>query len=188
MVRYENGKPVLTIEMNTLDEDFVREFDSLSKKYGSEMQLMNNFSNKNLSFGNFIDAFIDAQVPADVSPDANANSGVKDICTLERDMVKPHNKLLGFNKIFYEMKKKYGLEAARTWLIWEWIGAFYIHDASSVSYRSYCNAYDLDQLVEKGLFFVNKFGSDAAKHLSTFNDHVLEFISWNCNRTSGAKH
>ena len=51
-----------------------------------------------------------------------------------------------------------------------------------------CYAYDLDQLAEKGLFFINSFKTTAPKHLTTFNDHVLEFIGWATNRSSGAKH
>ena len=42
-------------------------------------------------------------------------------------MAKPHQKLLAFNKIFYEMKKKYGLETAKEWLELEWKGALYMH-------------------------------------------------------------
>jgi len=49
-----------------------------------------------------------------------------------------------------------------------------------------CYAYDLDQVVEKGLFFINQFKTESPKHLTTYNDHVLEFIGWASNRSSGA--
>lgn len=49
-----------------------------------------------------------------------------------------------------------------------------------------CFAYDLDDLVEKGMFFIDHFGAKPAKHLDTFNSHVLEFVSWVANRSSGA--
>lgn len=183
----EDGRKVFSIEMDRLDDDFVNELDRLSNKYGEKLQRMNNFHNTNLNFSDFIDAFIDASTPADVSSDGNANSSAKDICTLMSDMMKPHTKLLGYNKLFYELKKRYGKSKATVWLEDEWTGAQYLHDGSSVSFKPYCYAYDLDKLVEKGLYFVNKFPTGPAKHLTTFNDHVLEFISWNCNRTSGAK-
>jgi ribonucleoside-triphosphate reductase len=102
------------------------------------------------------------------------------------DMMKPHTKLLAFNKIFYEMTKKYGLASAEKWLDEEWSGATYLHDASTSTFIPYCYSYDLDKIVEKGLFFINKFKTEAPKHLTTFNDHVLEFVSWASNRTSGA--
>ena len=157
-----------------------------NREISDHLQRMNGFHNENLNFSSFIDAFIDAAIPAEVTLDGNANSSAHDVCTLTNDMTKPHLKLLAFNKIFYEIKKKYGLKDAKTWLTLEWIGALYLHDSSTSSTKPYCFAYDLDALVEKGLFFVNKFPALPAKHLTTFNNHVHEFISWNCNRTSGA--
>ena len=61
-----------------------------------------------------------------------------------------------------------------------------MHNASTSSFLPYCFAYDLDDLVEKGMFFIDHFGAKPAKHLDTFNSHVLEFVSWVANRSSGA--
>lgn len=183
----ENGKKNFAIVMNELDEDFVDTLDFLINKYGEKLLKMNSLHNDNLNFNEFIKAFIDSSTPADVSSDGNANSSSKDICTLMSDMNKPHSKLLAFNKIYIEIKKFFDKETADRWAEEEWTGASYLHDFPSSSFKPYCFAYDLDQLVERGLFFVNKFPTGPAKHLTTFNDHVLEFISWNCNRTSGAK-
>ena len=182
----EDGRKVLTIEMDRLDDRFVNYLDEMFTSYGDELQVMNNLHNINLNFSDFIDAFVDAQAPADVSSDGSANSTAKDICTLRTDMVKPHQKLLAYNKIFYELCKFFGEETAKDWFYDEYTGASYLHDGSSSSFTSYCFAYDLNELVARGLFFVNKFPTGPAKHLTTFNDHTLEFISWNCNRTSGA--
>ena len=130
-------RKVFTIELDRLDPDFVEHLDFLFNTYGKEIQMMNNMHNTQLNFSDFIDAFIDAGTPADVSADGNANSSAKDVCTLTFDMMKPHTKLLGYNKIFYEMKKFFGLEAAKTWLTDEWLGALYMHDPSSVSLKPY---------------------------------------------------
>lgn len=169
-----------------LNKNFVTCWNKLSEKYGEQFERINGFHNDNLNFNSFIDNFIDSKNVADVTIDSNANSSTKDINTLRSDMNKPHSKLLAFNKIFYEITKKYGLQSAEEWLELEWNGAFYLHNASTSSYLPYCYAYDLDQLVEKGLFFIDKFKSAPAQHLTTFNDHVLEFISWTANRSSGA--
>lgn len=165
---------------------FVASMNSLREEYGENMERINGFHNSNLNFSDFIDNFIDADNVADASIDANANSSTHDIRTLMSDMIKPHTKLLAFNKIFYEITKKYGINTAKQWLRNEWNGALYLHDAPSASFVPYCYAYDLDQLVENGLFFINKFKTGAPKHLTTYNDHVLEFVSWASNRTSGA--
>lgn len=123
---------------------------------------------------------------ADASIDGNANVGHKDIVSLENEMSKPHSKLLSANKIFYEIQKKYGFKAASDWLTSEWIGYSYLHDFFNSSQKSYCFAYDIEELVNKGLYFIENFNSQPPKHLITYTDFVAEFISWCCNRTSGA--
>lgn len=49
-----------------------------------------------------------------------------------------------------------------------------------------CYAYDLKDLVEKGLFFIDNFNAEPPKHADTFIDFVKEYISYACNRSSGA--
>ena len=158
----------------------------LKSKYDQRFSMMNGFSNSNLNFTDFIDNFIQSKTVAETTIDANANSTTRDVRTLLSDMVKPHTKLLSYNKLFKEITNKYGKEVAEYWLEGEWNGEFYLHNSATASFIPYCYAYDLDKLVEKGLFFINKFKTGAPKHLTTFNDHVLEFISWASNRSSGA--
>ena len=97
----------------SLDKDFVREFKRLSRKYGEQIQRINGFAPDQLNFTGFIDNFVDTATVADATIDGNANSGTKDIVTMQSDMKKPHTKLLSFHKVFYEMRKKYGLERAK---------------------------------------------------------------------------
>lgn len=158
----------------------------LKKKYGEQFERINGFHNENLNFSDFIDKFTETETVADATIDSNANSSTHDIRTLVSDMVKPHTKLLAFNKIFYEISKVYGLKTAQKWLDWEWSGAYYLHDAPSSSFVPYCYAYDVESIVKRGLFFINKFKTSPPRHLTTYNDHILEFVSWASNRTSGA--
>lgn len=169
-----------------LDEDFTNLFTILKVGFGEELAKLNGFSDEQLNYTDFIDNFIDKKVVADASIDGNANVGHKDIVSLENEMSKPHSKLLGFNKIFYELKKKYGLDTAKSWLVSEWFGDFYLHDAYNSTYKPYCFAYDIEDLVNKGLYFIKGFNAQPPKHLVTYTDFVAEFISWCCNRTSGA--
>ena len=101
-------------------------------------------------------------------------------------MPKPHSKLLAFNKIYYEIQKKYGFKAENEWLRMEWMGQLYMHDADTCTFKSYCFAYNLKDLAEKGLYFLSGHNNKPAKHLITFVDFVKEFISFASNRTSGA--
>lgn len=169
-----------------LDSDFSKKFDQLKEKYGEGLLNINGFSKGNLNLSGFIDNFIVADTVADVSVDGNANVGNKDMRTLMNEMPKAHRKLLAYNKIFYETKKKYGLETAEEWFELEWNKALYMHDADTSTYVHYCFAYDLKDLAEKGLYFLNNFNSEPPQHLSTFVDFVKEFISFASNRSSGA--
>lgn len=168
-----------------LMKNFTTAYNKMQDSYGDEIAKINGFSDSQLSHTNFIDNFIDSEVVADASIDGNANVGQKDIVTLITEMPKPHQKLLAFNKIYFEINKKYGFKTANEWLRAEWDGHLYLHDASSSSMLPYCFAYDLKDLAEKGLFFIENFNAEPPKHLSTFVDFVKEFVSYTCNRSSG---
>ena len=169
-----------------LDKNFTTQYNKLQGEYGTEIAKINGFDDNQLSYTDFIDNFVDKKVVADASIDGNSNVSHKDIVTLEREMPKPHSKLLAFNKIYYEIQKKYGFKSANEWLRAEWVGELYMHDASSATFRPYCFAYDLKDLAEKGLFFIDGQGAEPAKHLTTFVTQCKEFVSWASNRTSGA--
>lgn len=160
--------------------------NELRSKYGDEIASLNGLSDLQMSYNSFIDNFVDKNTVADASIDGNANVGTKDVCSLTTEMSKPHLKLLSFNKIYYELTKKYGHEAAMEWLEGEWVGRYYLHDASSATFIPYCYAYDLEALVNKGLFFIDNFNAQPPKHLTTYTDFVGEFVSWTSNRSSGA--
>lgn len=169
-----------------LKKNFINAYNKMQNEYGEEIASINGFSAGQLSYTDFIDNFIDSDTVADASVDGNANVGQKDIVTLINEMPKPHQKLLAFNKIHYEINKKYGFKVANDWLRNEWDGHLYLHDANTSTFVHYCFAYDLKDLAEKGLFFIENFNAEPPQHLETFVDFVKEFVSWTCNRSSGA--
>lgn len=169
-----------------LKRNFVNAYNKMQNDYGEDMARINGFANGQLSYTDFIDNFIDSDTVADASVDGNANVGQRDIVTLINEMPKPHQKLLAFNKIYHEINKKYGFKTANDWLRNEWDGHLYLHDANTSTFVHYCFAYDLKDLAEKGLFFIENFNAEPPQHLETFVDFVKEFVSWTCNRSSGA--
>lgn len=171
----------IPIKMN---KDFEKAMAQMSEKYGEDFEYLNGFHESQLNFSDFIDGFIDKNV-ADVTIDANANASNKDIRSLMNEKGKSHDKLFAFNKIFYEIKKKYNLKTAKEWLDAEYSGAFYLHDAPSTTYIPYCYAYDLSKLATEGLFFLKNYNNQPPNHLTTFTDDVIEFISYASNRSSG---
>lgn len=174
----------MRIDIKT-DERFEKALNELKEKYGEDFEYLNGFHDSQMNFSDFINNFVDNNV-ADVTIDANANASHKDIVSLLSEKGKSHDKLFAFNKIFYEMDKKYGLEDAKKWLEAEYNGAYYLHDAPSSTYKSYCFAYDLTRLATEGLFFLENYNNEAPKHLTTYFDDVIEFVSFMCNRSSGA--
>lgn len=168
-----------------LNKDFEKNLNVIDEKYGEDFEILNGFHESQLNFSDFVDSFVDKNV-ADVTIDSNANAHHKDICSLVGERGKSEDKLFAFNKIFYELKKKYGLRTAKEWLDAEYSGAFYLHDAPSSTFKPYCYAYDLGRLAKEGLFFFEGYNNQPPKHLTTFLDDVIEFISFMSNRSSGA--
>lgn len=169
-----------------LNKNFATAFNRLSNEYGTDMVELNGFSEEQLSWTDFLDNFVAKETVADATIDGNANIGTKDICSLEAEMSKPHSKLIAFNKIYQELNQEFGFKVANDWIQNEWDGHFYLHDAASSTYKPYCYAYDLERLVNEGLYFIDNFNNQPPKHLVTYTDFVGEFVSWASNRTSGA--
>lgn len=170
-----------------LDKNFTTQYNKLQGEYGTYIARLNGFDDGQLSYTDFIDNFIDEKTVADSSIDGNSNVRRKDIVTLLTEMPKPHRKLLAYNKIHYEFQKKYGFKAANDWLTREWIGQLYMHDGDTSTFKHYCFAYDLQELAEKGLYFLSdNFNPKPPKHLVTFVDFVKEYINFASNRSSGA--
>ena len=168
-----------------LNRDFEKALRSCIDEYGEDFEILNGIHDSQLNFSDFIDAFVDKNL-GDVTIDGNANAAHKDIASLLAEKGKSIDKLIAMNKIFYDMKKKYGLATAKEWLKTEYVGGFYMHDFPSASFKPYCYAYDLSRLAKEGLFFLNQYNHEGPKHLTTFLDDVIEYISFMSNRSSGA--
>lgn len=170
-----------------LNKDFERCLDALRAKYGEDFEIINGVHPSQLDYSTFLNRFIKSDNLADSSIDPNANANQQDLRSFVSEKNKPYDKLFGLNKIFMEMKKKWGLRTAKEWLEQEYSRGFYLNDASaSSSYFPYCYAVDLGRLAREGLFFLKKYNNEAPKHLSTFLDDVIEFVSFLGNRQSGA--
>ncbi len=169
-----------------LDKDFIAEIEYLKVKYPEELEKMNGFHETNLDLTSFIDNFIDEKVVADTTIDSNSNSSMKNIAALTKEIHKPYTKLLSYNKLYYEAKKKYGIDFADRWLDMEYSGALYMNDSYSASFQPYCYNYDLKDITEKGLFFINGLNNKPPKHWDSFNNHVMEFIVYASGSQSGA--
>lgn len=138
-----------------LDADFVDMLEGLmtafDPKTGTKLAQLNGFAPEQLGYTAFIDKYLANDTVADASIDGNSNVHHHDVVTLEHEMIKPHEKLLSFNKIFYEIKKKFGVAAARYWLYDEWVGHLYMHDGYNASLKSYCLRGDTEFVTSEGV-------------------------------------
>ena len=169
-----------------LSKDFERTLEDLKKKYGEDFEYINGLHPNQLDFSEFIDNFVVKDTLADTSIDPNANVNHKDIRSFMTEKGKSEDKLFGLNKIFLEIKKLFGLRTARQWLEQEFSRGFYLNDSTTASYFPYCWANDFTRLATEGLFFLDNYNNQAPKHLTTYFDDVIEFVSFLSNRQSGA--
>lgn len=173
-----------TLKNNT---DFDREIQLLRTQYGEQFEILNGIHKSQLDPIEFTENFMAKnKAVSDVTIDSSANSYNKDIRTLMSEKYKAQDKLDAFRRIYNNCCKKYGETTAKQWLKAEYLGQFYLHDSSTSTKFSYCFAYDLTRLAHEGLFFINNYNNEPAKHLTTFLDDVIEYVSFAANRTSGA--
>lgn len=175
----------MNIELQ-LSKDFERCLEDLKKKYGEDFEYINGIHPSQLDFSEFIDKFVSQDTMADATIDPNANASYKDIRSFMTEKGKSEDKLFGLNKIFTEIKKQWGLRVAKQWLEQEFSKGFYLNDSATASYFPYCWANDLTKLATEGLFFLHNYNHQPPKHLTTYFDDVIEFVSFLGNRQSGA--
>ena len=169
-----------------LSKDFERCLEDLKKKYGEDFEYINGLHPSQLDFSEFLDKFVAEDTMADATIDPNANARHKDIRSFMTEKGKSEDKLFGLNKIFTEIKKRWGLRTAKQWLEQEFSKGFYLNDSATASYFPYCWANDFTRLATEGLFFINDYNNQPPKHLTTYLDDVIEFVSFLSNRQSGA--
>ena len=169
-----------------LSKDFERCLEDLKKKYGEDFEYINGLHSSQLDFSEFLDKFVAEDTMADATIDPNANARHKDIRSFMTEKGKSEDKLFGLNKIFTEIKKRWGLRTAKQWLEQEFSKGFYLNDSATASYFPYCWANDFTRLATEGLFFINEYNNQPPKHLTTYLDDVIEFVSFLSNRQSGA--
>ena len=169
-----------------LSKDFERSLEYLKTKYGEAFEYLNGLHPSQLDYSEFIDNFVQKDTLADASIDPNANANHKDIRSFMTEKGKSSDKLFALNKIFMTIKKQWGLMTAREWLEQEFNKGFYLNDSTTSSFFPYCWANDLTRLATEGLFFLDNYNNQAPKHLTTYFDDVIEFVSFLSNRQSGA--
>ena len=170
----------------SLNKDFERTLEALRVKYSEDFEYINGIHPSQLDYSEFLSKFVNNNTLADTSIDPNANANNRDIRSFITEKGKSSDKLFGLNKIFLEIKQRWGIKTAKQWLEQEYSKGFYLNDSTTASLFPYCWANDLTRLAKEGLFFLKSYNNQPPKHLTTYFDDVIEFVSFLSNRQSGA--
>jgi len=165
--------------------EFDELLNKLEHKYGTDMLELEGLGS-NLDLDKFNKKFFSNDLVGDVSVDSNANVRSKHMGTYFTEVYKPFTKLNSLYVIWKELKKYYGKAIADEFIESEINGAIYLHDAHHAAFMPYCYAYSLEQIVRDGLPFIDTIQSVPAKHLGTFIQHVIQFVMFASNQSSGA--
>jgi len=176
----------MMIEKLGLNTDFVNQYKRLYTKYGEKMFELEGIADTQLQPMGVFDRLSKASNIANASIDSSANVTNKGINTVKNESIKPIWKIFSHNKIYIEMSDEYGKSVADEWFEEQVSGGLYIHDSTSASFLPYCYSFSLKSVAEKGLFFIDEMKGGRAKHLSTWIDHVCEFVNFASNSISGA--
>lgn len=169
-----------------LQRNFQTQWNRLEQEYGEQFSKLQGLDENKLSLTDFMDSFVDSDNVANASVDSNANISQKDIVTMMSEMSKPHQKMLAFHKLYCEIQKMYGFKTANEAFEKMWNYAIYMHDFNTATFVPYCFAYDIKDIVEKGLFFIDGYNAKPAKHLDSFVQILMEGIAFLSRRQSGA--
>lgn len=169
-----------------LQKNFQTQWNKLEQEYGEQFSKLQGLDEIKLSFTDFMDNFVDSDNVANASVDSTSNISQKDIVTMMSEMSKPHQKMLAFHKLYCEIQKMYGFKVANEAFEKMWSYGVYMHDFNTSTFIPYCFAYDLKDIVEKGLYFIEGYNARPAKHLDTFVQHLMEAVAFLARRQAGA--
>ena len=113
---------------HSFDHHFVSLLEKLEKKYGAEMFELEGIDRKNLDIAKFTNKFLETNVMADTSVDANANVDDTSILSWNYEFPKPLMKLNGLYFLWKDALKKHGIKRANKMIELEIAGGIRIHD------------------------------------------------------------
>lgn len=166
------------------EKRFSKFLEYLKEKYGESLLDLEEIG-ESLDIEKFTESFLINNI-SDSSVDTNANVRSKHIGTYFVNLPKPYTRLHSIYMIWRKLKELFDLSTANEFVESQINGALYVHDLHHSGYMPYCYAYSLEKVVKEGLQFIDTIKSAPAKHLSTFVQHVIQFVMFASNQSSGA--
>lgn len=119
------------------------------------------------------------------SVDPNANKRDNAVPSTFSEFGKGAFRLFGMEFFYNAIKKHYSEEDAKKWLEYQFNMQIYTHDLHG-PHLPYCYSFTLDKIVEHGLTFIQNVKSVPPKHVTSFIQHVIQFIWYASNSIMGA--
>lgn len=126
------------------------------------------------------------QAAADVSVDSNANVDDISIIAYEAEVPKPLFRINAYYILWKYGKKLFGKEVAEDLCRAQFYKDFYINDFHKFATMPYCFNFSCLDVVFEGLPFVNKITSVPPKHLDSFVNQMIQFVTYASNSVAGA--
>ena len=126
------------------------------------------------------------QAAADVSVDSNANVDDISIIAYEAEVPKPLFRINAYYLLWKYGKKLFGRECAEDLCRAQFFKDFYINDFHKFATTPYCFNFSCLDVVFNGLPFVNKIRSLPPKHLNSFVNQMIQFVTYASNSVAGA--
>lgn len=123
---------------------------------------------------------------ADVSVDSNANVDDISIIAYEAEVPKPLFRLNAYYMLWKYGKKLFGKEEAEELCRGQFYKDFYINDFHKFAVCPYCFNFSCLDVVFSGLPFVNKIRSLPPKHLNSYVNQMIQFVTYASNSVAGA--
>lgn len=126
------------------------------------------------------------QATADVSVDSNANVDDVSIIAYEAEVPKPLFRVNAYYLLWKYGKKLFGQLRADQLCRAQFFKDIYINDFHKFATTPYCFNFSCLDVVFNGLPFVNKIKSEPPKHLNSFVNQMIQFVTYASNSVAGA--
>ena len=126
------------------------------------------------------------QAAADVSVDSNANVDDISIIAYEAEVPKPLFRLNAYYLLWKYGKKLFGVDEAERLCAGQFFKDYYINDFHKFATTPYCFNFSCLDVVFSGLPFVNKITSLPPRHLNSFVNQMIQFVTYASNSVAGA--
>ena len=172
----------------TYGEEFDSFMDSLKQsKYYEELATLDGIG-KQTDMVAFSKKFFGKpdQAAADVSVDSNANVDDISIIAYEAEVPKPLFRVNAYYLLWKYGKKLFGKEEAENLCRAQFFKDYYINDFHKFATTPYCFNFSCLDIVFFGLPFVNKIKSEPPKHLNSYVNQMIQFVTYGSNSVAGA--